>query len=583
MVTTSHIDRRHPAERYIDGVVDGSIVASRLVKFACERHRRDLREAHKRGLYFDSAAAQRAIDFFQFLKHSKGREFAGHPFVLEPWQQFIIYVLFGWKKSNGMRRFNLGYIQVARKNGKTTLLSGVGLYMFFADGEPGAEVYCAATKKDQAKILFSEAERMRSASPGLKKRIASFRNNMNIPGTASKFEPLGADEDTLDGLNPHCSLADEVHAHKTRKLWDVLETAMGARQQPLMLGITTAGYDRESLCWALREYGEKILAGINEDDSFFFFIAEMDPDDDWQDERNWPKANPNLGVSVKIEELRARAAKAKQLPAALNAFLRLRLNKWTSSETAAIQPDEWRACAGFSIVRSESKITRDAKSLRTEIEKQLEGRECFIGVDLSSTEDITCEGKLFPPEGEDDPYIYIPNFWLPEENLQKKIQQWRMPYDVWLREGFISATDGNVVDYDVVKEQVLRDFERYSVRELAFDPWNATQFANDLQKAGIAVEQLVKFPQTMAQYAEPTKLLLEKLIPSRKIAHLANPVLAWMASNLLVKEDLNGNRRPAKSKTSGKIDGMVALIMALGRCVSSESVGVSADAGVYAF
>lgn len=570
-------DRQHPAERYVDDVLSGRIVASRFVKLACERHRRDLREGHKRGLRFDAAAAQRAIDFFQFLKHSKGREFAGQPFVLEPWEQFIVYALFGWKKANGFRRFSLAYVQLARKNGKTTLLAGIGLYMFFADGEPGAEVYCAATKKDQAKILFTEAERMRSASPGLKKRIASFRNNMNIAATASKFEPLGADEDTLDGLNPHCAIADEVHAHKTRMLWDVLETAMGARTQPLMLGITTAGFNRESLCWALREYGEKVLEQINDDDSFFFYIAELDAGDDWEDENNWIKANPNLGVSVKIEELRERAAKAKQLPTALNSFLRLRLNVWTSSETAAIKPDEWRACIGFPMK------DRTAKSLRTEIEKKLEGRECFIAIDLSSTEDITCEGKLFPPESEDEPYIFIPHFWLPEENLRKKIEQWRQPYDVWMRDGFIEGTDGNVVDYSAVQAQVLRDFERYQVRELAFDPWNATQFSNDLQRAGIPAEQLVKFAQTIGMFAEPTKLLLEKLIPSRKIAHLGNPVLAWMASNLLVKEDLNGNRRPVKAKAAGKIDGIVALIMALGRAASSESSGVSADAGVYAF
>jgi phage terminase large subunit-like protein len=563
------IDIKHPAEKYARDVVAARIIASKWVTLACKRHLEDLVAGADRGLWFDPTSAQRAIDFFKFLKHSKGK-WAGESFTLEPWQQFIVYSLFGWKQADGTRRFRFAHVEVARKNGKTTLWAGVGLYLFFADGEPGAEVYCAATKKDQAKILFSEAERMRSASPGLKKRIASFRNNMNIPGTASKFEPLGADEDTLDGLNPHGALVDELHAHKTRGLWDVLETAMGARRQPLMAAITTAGSDRESICWKQHEYGEKILTGINHDDSFFVFIACLDEDDDWEDERNWGKANPNLGISVNVEDLRARALKAKQMPSALNSFLRLRLNKWTNSETAAIRVEDWRKCIGFSMEG------KDARSLRSEMEEALAGRECFLGVDLASTEDIACSGKLFPPIEETDPYIFIPHFYVPEERLEEKIAEWRQPYDVWAREGFLVATEGNVIDYDVIGQQVLSDFERYQVRELTFDPWNATQFANNLQKAGIAPEKLVKFPQTTGTFAEPTKQLLEVLIPNRKIAHLGNPVLTWMASNLLIKEDNNGFKRPVKGKGRGKIDGLVSLIMALGRAIAAPG-----DNGVY--
>lgn len=568
MSTKVAIDANHPAEKYARDVASGRIVASKWVKLACRRHSKDLAEGSKRGLRFDPPAAQRAIDFFQFLKHSKGK-WDGESFTLEPWQQFIVYSLFGWKQADGARRFRFAHVEVARKNGKTTLWAGIGLYLFFADAEPGAEVYCAATKKDQAKILFSEAERMRSKSPGLKKRIASFRNNMNIPGTASKFEPLGADEDTLDGLNIHGALVDELHAHKTRKLWDVLETAMGARRQPLMAAITTAGSDLESVCWKQHEYGEKILEEINHDDSFFVYIACVDAEDDWEDHRNWIKGNPNLGISVSLEDLQARALKAKQMPSALNSFLRLRLNKWTNSETAAVKMEDWRACVGFPLKG------RDPKVLRDEVEKQLEGRECIVAVDLASTEDIACAAKLFAPESENDPYIFIPHFYVPEERLQEKIAEWRQPYDVWAREGFLTATDGNVIDYDVIKEQVLADHERYQVREITFDPWNATQFSNDLQKAGIAPEKLVKFAQTIAMFAEPTKRLLEVLLPNHKLAHLGNPVLAWMASNLLVKEDNNGNKRPVKGKGRGKIDGIVALIMALGRAIANGSDGES--------
>jgi phage terminase large subunit-like protein len=568
----SKVDLEHPAEKYVSDIMAGRIAASKWVRRACERHRRDLDDAHKRGLYFDPAAAQRTIDFFGFLRHSKG-EWVGQPFVLEPPQQFIVWVLFGWKRADGMRRFRVAHIEVARGNGKTTLLAGGGLYLFFADGEGGAEVYCAATKKDQAKILFSEAERMRSASPGLKKRISSFRNNMNIPGTASKFEPLGADADTLDGLNVHGAIIDEFHMHKSRELLDKLQTAMGKRRQPLLFTITTAGHDRATACWNQHEYAEKVLDGIVDDDTFFAFIAALDDGDDWQDERNWIKANPLLGTAVKIEELRTVAHRAAQDPSSLNSFLRYRLNKWTSSETSAIRVEDWRACVGFPL------DGKDPRSLRAEIEGKYEGRECFIAVDLSSTEDITCSGKLFPPVEDEELWVFIPHFWLPEENLKKKIAEWRVPYDVWAREGFLLTTEGNVVDYDVIEKQILADVGRYDVREICFDPWNATQFANSLQKAGIPPEKLVKFPQTIGAFAEPTKKLLEVMIPTRTIAHLGNPVLTWMAANLTVREDANGAKRPMKGKGRGKIDGMVSLIMALGRAIATPDAGGSVYEG----
>lgn len=559
------IIKNHPAEIYARQAASGELVVSKWVRLAAKRHLRDLESGHARGIYFDPRTAQDAIDFFSFLRHSKG-EWRGQEFVLAPWQEFIVWCLFGWRRAGGIRRFRSAYVEVARKNGKSTLCAGIGLYLFFADGEPGAEVYCAATKKDQARIVFQEAERMRAASPGLAKRIVKFRDNMNVPATASKFEPLGSDEDTLDGLNIHAAIVDELHAHKTRALLDVLDTATGARRQPVVFKITTAGSDRETVCWKEHEYAMKVLEGIASGDdaeATFAFIACLDDGDDWKDEENWPKANPNLNVSVKIDDLRRKANKAKSEPSSLNAFLRLHLNVWTNQEIAAIRVEDWNACVGFSFAG------KDAKALRTEIEKKLAGRPCYIAVDLSSTEDITVSLKLFPPEEEGQPYVALPDFWLPEDNLQKKIEEWRVPYDVWLREGFIRATEGNVVDYDAPKEQILSDVALYDVKEICFDPWNATQFSNDLQKAGIPVDKLVKFPQTIAMYAEPTKRLLETLIPSRRLAHLGNPVLRWMASNLIVKEDSNGNKRPVKKSKRPKIDGMVALIMALGRTIAN--------------
>jgi phage terminase large subunit-like protein len=573
---TNKIERKsktiasHPAEVYARQAASGELVCSKWVCLAAQRHLRDLNEAHRRGLRFDTAAAQDVLDFFSLLRHSKG-EFAKQEFVLEPWQQFILWVLFGWQRADGTRRFRSAYVEVARKNGKSTLCSGIGLYALVADGEEGAEVYCCATKKDQAKLVYVEAEKMRKASPGLSKRIESWRNNMCVPVTNSKMEPLGADSDTLDGLNVSCAIVDELHAHKSKSLLQVIETATGSRRQPMIFKITTAGHDRESVCWAERERSAAILEDIKQGDDVFAFIACLDEGDEWRDEKNWIKANPNLNISVKLETLREGARKADQQPSSLNGFLRLHLNVWTNQEHAAIKIDQWNQCVGFSLNGIDSKI------LRERMLKELEGRECIIALDLSSTEDVTAKLLLFPPLG-DEPFICIPDFWLPEDNVEEKMDKWRSTqasYDVWAREGFLHLTSGDVIDYDEIEAQVLQDCQRYKVKEITGDPWQLTQVFNNLQKAGVHVDKLVKFPQTVAMFAEPTKRLLEVMIPGKKIAHLGNPVLRWMASNLVVKEDNNGNKRPVKKAHAAKIDGMVTLIMALGRTIANPPKAAS--------
>lgn len=584
----------HPAEVYAREAASGRIVCSKWVRLAAKRHIRDLVDGASRDLYFDPQAGQRAIEFFGFLRHSKG-EWAGETFELQPWEIFIVWCLFGWKRAGGTRRFRSAYVEVARKNGKSTLCAGIGLYLFFADGEPGAEVYCAATKKDQARIVFQEAERMRTASPGLAKRIVKFRDNMNIPATASKFEPLGSDEDTLDGLNIHGAIVDELHAHKKRDLLDVLDTATGARRQPLIFKITTAGFNRESICWKEHEYSAKILEGLLEDDSTFAFMACLDDGDDWENEENWKKANPNLEISVKIDDLRRKALKAKQEPTALNSFLRLHLNVWTQQETRWMPVDKWNDCVGFSL------RDRDAKVLRGDMQKALEGRRCFAALDLSSKIDLTSLIELFPPTEEDPRWIVLPRFWMPEENVQQRVKKDRVPYDVWIREGFIETTEGNVVDYDEIKAAIVGDpylgysqiamspapgetalipnpyigrkgdRDRYQIVEVAYDPWNATQVAVDLEKAGV---KCVEFRQGYASMSEPTKHLMT-LVLSKKLAHLSNPVLRWMASNLVVKQDEAGNLKPDKDKSSEKIDGIVALIMSVGRAIANPSAARS--------
>lgn len=532
------------AERYIEDVLNNRITVCRWVRLAVERHVRDLETGAERGLRFDPIAGQHVIDFFQFLKHSKG-EWAGQTVRLEDWQQFVLWVLFGWMRADGTRRFRTDYLEVARKNGKSTLAAGVGLYLMIGDGEPGAEVYAAATKKDQAKITHSEATRMIQSSPFLRSRVKVFRDNLHIVGTASKFEPLGADADTLDGLNIHGAIVDELHAHKTRDVWDKLETATGARRQPLMFAITTAGFDRESICYKQHEYAEKVLEGIIEDDSFFGIIFTLDEGDDWEKEENWIKANPNLGVSKKLDNLREKANKAKEMPSALNAFLRLELDIWTQSETKWVNRDHWDAC-GKAV---------DANGLR--------GRTCYGGLDLSSTTDISALLLVFPPQGKDDEYQVLCRFWVPEEAMVIRSKRDRVPYEAWVRQGYITATPGNVIDYDFIFSQVDEDAQAYDLHEIAFDRWGSTQIIQDIEERGLTCVQFGQGYQSM----NPPMKELEKLILGHGLAHGNNPVLNWMADNLVADVDPAGNIKPDKEKSRERIDGMVALIMALARAV----------------
>ncbi len=540
------------ADRYIDDVLNERVTACHWVKAACQRHIDDLRNAADRGLHFDRDAAEHVLKFFSILKHSKG-EWAGKPIELEPWQQFMLWCLFGWKRDDGTRRFRTAYIEVARKNGKSTIGAGVGLYLLAADGEPGADVYSAATKRDQARITHLEAIRMVRASPMLRKRIRTFRDNLNIENTASKFEPLGADADTLDGLNIHGAIVDEIHAHRTREVWDKIDTATGARRQPLMFGITTAGFDRQSLCWTLNEYSKKVLDRVIDDDTFFGLIYTLDDVDDWQDETTWIKANPNLNVSKKIDDLRRKCARAVEMPSAQNSFLRLELNVWTQSETKWMPIEHWRQCG----------LPLDYSGFA--------GRTCYAGLDLSSTLDLTAFVLVFPPAETGGMYTVLPRFWIPEANLLKRVHDDRVPYDVWLRGGFLNATPGNVVDYDFIFAQVEQDARQYKVEEVAFDRWGAARVANVLQEKGLT---MVEFGQGYASMSPPMKEL-ERLVMAHQIAHGNNPVLNWMADNVVASMDPAGNIKPDKEKSREKIDGIVALLMGLDRAMRNNGNGKS--------
>lgn len=545
------------AEQYVDDVLSGKQVACTWIVKACKRHRHDLQHGHERGLWFDEAAAIKVLKFFSILKHSKG-EWAGQPITLEPWQQFLIWCLFGWKQADDTRRFRTGYVEVARKNGKSTLGAGLGLYLLAADDEPGAEIYTAATKRDQARICHLESVRMVAASPMLKKRIKAYKDNLHIAGTASKYEPLGADSDTLDGLNVHGAIVDEIHAHKTRDTWDKLDTATGSRRQPLMFGITTAGFDRATLCWQLNNYTQRVLDGFEtddgyKDDSFFGLIFTLDKDDDWQDEAVWIKANPNLNISKKLSDLRRKCERAKVMPSAQNSFLRLELNVWTQSSTKWVPWDEWNQC-GHAVDWA-----------------GLIGRRCYSGLDLSSTLDLTAHVLVFPPDDEDGKYIVLCRFWIPEDNLHKRVHDDRVPYDAWLRAGWLMETPGNVVDYEWIFADIDDDAHDYDLIEVAFDRWGASRVQTVLQDMGLT---LVEFGQGFASMSPPMKEL-ERLIRTHQLEHGNNPILTWMADNLVASEDPAGNIKPDKEKSRERIDGMVALIMALDRAMRNAGNGKS--------
>jgi len=534
---------------YIEDVLSGRVPACHWVKRACQRHLDDLENGPDRGLHFDAGEGQLAIDFFSLLKHSKG-EWAGQVLHLEPWQQFVVWNLFGWRREDGTRRFRTAYLEVARKNGKSTMAAGIGLYLLVADGEPGAEVYSAATKRDQARITHSEATRMVKSSPSLRKRLTVFKDNIHIQDTASKYEPLSSDYNSLDGLNIHGAIIDELHAHKTRDLWDVLETATGSRRQPLMFPITTAGYNRETICFLQHEYTEKILDGVVQDDSFFGIIFTLDEGDDWEDEGCWIKSNPNLGVSKKLDDMRRKATRAKEMPSALNAFLRLELNIWTQSETKWINLAHWTACAK----------AVDADGLR--------GRTCYGGLDLSSNIDVSAFVLVFPPQAEGDDYQTLCRFWIPQEAMVERSRRDRVPYLTWVRQGFITATEGNVIDYAWILHQIDQDMQTYDIKEIAFDRWGATKIQTELMDRG-GEDFMVQFGQGFVSMSPPMKEL-ERLILEHKLAHGGNPVLAWMANNLVARVDPAENIKPDKEKSIERIDGMVALIMALDRALRHE-------------
>ena len=507
--------------------------------------------------WYDAAAADRAVAFFaECLTHTTG-EWRGQPFILSEWQAVIVRSVFGWKRLDGTRKYRTVFIAVPRKAGKTTLAAGLALYMLYCDGEPGAQVINAAADREQAALCFDAAKTMVEHEPMLDSRSDLFKRSIVVPTTGSAYKVISSEAYSKHGLSCSYIGADELHAWPGRELWDVLNTSTGARRQPLSVVTTTAGFDRHSICFELWDYALKVRDGIVEDPAFLPVIYAADVDDDWKLPTTWRKAHPGLGVSVKEDYFAAECAKAQAMPAYENTFRRLLLNQWTENDVRWLPMDAWDACG------------QDLPDLT--------GATCYAGLDLSTTTDITALVLAFPIAGT---VHLMPFFWVPGESILKRSKKDRVPYDVWQRQGHIEATSGNVLDYDVIRTRINALSEKYRIKEIAIDRWNATHLSTQLSGDGFEV---VGFGQGFASMSAPCKEL-ERRVLGREINHGNNPVLRWMASNVTVTLDAAGNMKADKAKSTERIDGIVASLMALGRVMANDDERPSVyESGNFAF
>ena len=501
--------------------------------------------------HYDKKKADHVVNFIQQLKHSDGR-WAGQKMQLLPWEEQIVRDLFGIIGEDGYRQFRNAYIEIAKKNGKSTLSSALALYLLYADGEPSPQVFSAACDRNQASIVYNEAEKMVKSNPQLLKRSkvnASIKRIVSF-NPAGFYQVLSAETGSKHGLNISGLIFDEIHAQPNRKLYDVLTKYSGsARTQPMFISITTAGNNKESICYELHIKAQDILAGKRHDPSFYPALYNLAPDDDWHDEKNWYKANPSLGQTLSIDRFREDYQNALENPAELNTFKQLRLNMWVSSSVQWI-PEH---------IYDLGNKTVDPERLR--------GRDCYAGLDLSSTSDITAFVLVFPPGPGEEDYIVLPYFWLPEDTLDLRCRRDHVMYDSWSVQGYINVTPGNVIDYRFVQDFIEKVCEKYHVKEIAYDRWNATMIVQNLLDEGLPC---VPFGQGYKDMSPASKELY-RLIMEGHVNHGGNPVLKWMATNVVMEQDPAGNIKPTKAKSIEKIDGIVALIMAMGRCVLHEN------------
>ena len=509
------------------------------------------------GSHYDKDAADYAVNFIKCLSHTKGT-WAGKPFELIDWQEQIIRDLFGILKSNGYRQFNTAYIEIPKKQGKSELAAAVALLLTCGDFEERAEVYGCAADRQQASIVFEVAADMIRMCPALNKRckiLTATKRIVYLP-TNSFYQVLSAEAYSKHGFNIHGVVFDELHTQPNRKLFDVMTKGSGdARMQPLYFLITTAGTDTKSICYETHEKAKDILAGRKIDPTFYPVIYGADEADDWTDPKVWKKANPSLGITVGIDKVIAACESAKQNPAEENSFRQLRLNQWVKQAVRWMPMEKWDRCA------------------LPVNEEELEGRVCYGGLDLSSTTDITAFVLVFPPRDEEEPFYILPYFWIPEDNMIQRVNRDHVPYDIWERQNYLFTTEGNVVHYGYIEHFIEKLGERFNIREIAFDRWGAVQMTQNLEGMGFTV---IPFGQGFKDMSPPTKELM-KLVLEGKIAHGGHPVLRWMMDNIYIRTDPAGNIKADKEKSTEKIDGAIATIMALDRAIRcgndmSESV-----------
>ena len=497
--------------------------------------------------YYDKEYADFAVAFIESLCHTKGT-WAGKCFELMDWQEQIIRDLFGILKPNGYRQFNTAYIEIPKKNGKSELAAAVALLLTCGDGEQRAEVYGAAADRQQASIVFDVAADMVRMCPALNKRVKILASQKRLiyEPTNSFYQVLSAEAYSKHGFNVHGVVFDELHSQPNRKLYDVLTKGSGdARMQPLFFLITTAGTDTHSICYEVHQKAQDIMDGRKIDPTFYPVIFGADESDDWTDPKVWKKANPSLGITVENDKVQTACESAKQNPSEENSFRQLHLNQWVKQAVRWMPMDKWDKCA-FAVN-----------------EDDLRGRVCYGGLDLSSTTDITAFVLVFPPLDEEDKYVIIPYFWIPEDTLDFRVKRDHVPYDVWERQGYLQTTEGNVIHYGYIEKFIEKLGERFNIREIAFDRWGAVQMVQNLEGMGFTV---VPFGQGFKDMSPPTKELM-KLTLEQKIAHGGHPVLRWNMDNIFVRTDPAGNIKPDKEKSTEKIDGAIASIMALDRAI----------------
>ena len=538
------------AKEYMRGVLDGSVPACSFVKQAVQRQLNDLRRWGPEGgdYYFDEKEASRPCWFIENLTHTKG-ELAGRAIHLEPWQCFLLTTLFGWKAKAGNRRFRSAYVEVGRGNGKSTLLSGIGLFCLCADHEPGAEVYSFATTREQAKIVFGDAQTMARGNRALQEAygLEVTAHALYVPATNSTFQAKSAEGSTLDGLNTHLAIIDELHAHKKRDVFDVVETSLGKRRNSLMVSITTAGVDRTGICYEQRTLVTKILSGSLQDESYFGVIYTLDPDDDWKSDEALAKANPNWGVSVRPEVIRALQAKAIATPSAENNFKTKHLDVWCNADVGWMDMKAWDACADESLDESD-----------------FDGEPCWLGLDLASTSDMTAKVKIFQRKIDGASHYYLfGDYWLPRTAIERGVNS---QYQGWEYLGYLHVCEGPVTDFAEIRDSILEDCGRYSVQSVAYDPFQAVQLSKELSDDGVP---MVLCKQTVANLSDPMKQF-QALVLDHRLHFNGDPVLTWMVSNVVCHVDVKENIYPRKGAPENKIDGVVSGIMALSRALLND-------------